>query len=83
MTHAIFDSHAHYDDEAFDGDRDRLLSSMPSLGVGHILNAGASLAGCRASVGLSERYPYVYAARASTRRMPWRQRKAISPSWKC
>ena len=24
----IFDTHAHYDDEAFDEDRDQLLSSM-------------------------------------------------------
>ena len=30
----IFDTHAHYDDEQFDGDRDELLKSMPDLGVG-------------------------------------------------
>lgn len=59
---AIFDSHAHYDDAAFDGDRDQLLSSMPSLGVGYILNAGASLSSSRASVELALRYPFVYAA---------------------
>ena len=40
---AIFDSHAHYDDQTFDSDRDSLLAAMPSLGVGHIINAGASL----------------------------------------
>ena len=27
----IFDTHAHYDDEQFDGDRDELLKSMPDL----------------------------------------------------
>ena len=30
----IFDTHAHYDDEAFEGDRDKLLSSMKDGGVG-------------------------------------------------
>ena len=30
----IFDTHAHYDDEAFDEDRDQLLSSMKDGGVG-------------------------------------------------
>ena len=30
----IFDTHAHYDDEAFDADRETLLASMPEHGVG-------------------------------------------------
>ena len=34
----IFDTHAHYDDEAFDEDRDQLLSSMKDGGVGCIVN---------------------------------------------
>lgn len=59
---AIFDSHAHYDDSAFDGDRDALLSSLPGLGVGHIINAGASLCSSRKAVELSGRFPHVYAA---------------------
>lgn len=59
---AIFDSHAHYDDQAFDSDRDSLLAAMPSLGVGHIINAGASLESSQKSLELSARYPYIYAA---------------------
>ncbi len=38
----IFDSHAHYDDEAFDKDRDCLLSTLEEQGVGCIVNVGAS-----------------------------------------
>lgn len=38
----IFESHAHYDDEAFDSDRDRLLSSMKENGVETIVNVSAS-----------------------------------------
>ena len=39
----IFDTHAHYDDEAFDPDRDELLNSMEAGGVGTIVNVGASI----------------------------------------
>ena len=39
----IFESHAHYDDEAFDEDRDTLLSSMRDNGIEYIINVGASL----------------------------------------
>ena len=58
----IFDSHAHYDDEAFAKDREVLLAGMPGAGIGKILNVGASLAGAEASVALSRKYPFVYAA---------------------
>ncbi len=58
----IFETHAHYDDEQFDMDRDQLLGSMEAGGVGTIVNVGASLASSRASVSLAERYPFIYAA---------------------
>ena len=58
----IFDTHAHYDDEQFDTDRDQLLASMEAGGVGTIVNVGASLASSRTSVSLAERYSFIYAA---------------------
>ena len=59
----IFDSHAHYDDPAFDADRDALLSAfLPENGVCGVVNCGADLASSAASVALTEKYPYVYAA---------------------
>ncbi len=58
----IFDTHAHYDDEQFDDDRELILSAMPQRGVETIVNVGASLKGCRESLRLAEQYPYVYAA---------------------
>lgn len=58
----IFDSHAHYDDEQFDEDRDTLLSGMEEAGIGGIINMGASLEGVAASQALAEQYPFVYAA---------------------
>ena len=47
----IFDSHAHYDDEAFDKDRDCLLSTMEEQGVGCIVNVGASFQGGKGQCG--------------------------------
>lgn len=58
----IFETHAHYDDEQFNEDRDELLRSMADNGIGTIVNVGASLCGCRDSIVLAKRYPFVYAA---------------------
>lgn len=58
----IFDSHAHYDEEAFDPDRDQLLSSMAAAGVGWILNAASDLPSSRRAKALSGRYPFLYAS---------------------
>ena len=58
----IFDSHAHYDDEAFDGDRDALLSRLPERGVCAVVNCASGLASARKSLALAGRYPYLYAA---------------------
>lgn len=58
----IFDSHAHYDDEAFDEDREELLGGMQDAGVGAIVNVGASLRGVRDTAALAERYLFVYGA---------------------
>ncbi len=37
----IFESHAHYDDEVFDTDREALLSSLQERGIGTVKNIGA------------------------------------------
>lgn len=58
----IFDTHAHYDDEAFDADRETLLASMPEHGVGLILDPGCDLESSRRAVELARTYPHVYAA---------------------
>lgn len=58
----IFDTHAHYDDEQFEQDRAELLDSMAQQNVGTIVNVSATLASCRRSIALAERYPHIYAA---------------------
>ncbi len=56
------DTHAHYDDEAFDADREELLGSLPSKGVDRVIVPGCDISSSRFAVELAERFPYVYAA---------------------
>ena len=58
----IFDTHAHYDDEAFDTDRDELLIGMQKQGIGTIVNIGADMPSTEKSIALSEKYDFIYAA---------------------
>ena len=58
----FFDTHAHYDDKAFDCDRDELLGSLPAQGVGLVLDPGCDLASSNFALELAHRYPYIYAA---------------------
>ena len=58
----LFDTHAHMDDVAFDADREALLASLPSQGLGLVMNPGCSLASSRNASRLSQAYDYIYAA---------------------
>ncbi len=58
----IFDSHAHYDDQAFDEDRGELLASLVAEGIEGVVNAGASKESVNKTLELAERYSYIYAA---------------------
>lgn len=58
----IFDTHAHYDDERFDEDRDSLLKELHQKGISYILNASASLESLDATIELSGKYDFIYAA---------------------
>ncbi len=58
----IFESHAHYDDRAFDEDRDILLNSLEENGIGGVMNVGASLETTKNTIALIEKYSFVYGA---------------------
>lgn len=58
----IFDSHAHYNDRAFDYDRDEVLSFMKDNNVEYIMNACSSLEEMEDILSLCEKYPWVYGA---------------------
>jgi len=57
-----FDTHAHYDSDAFDADRGAVLSALAEGGVELVLDPGCDRAGSEAAVALSREYPFVYAA---------------------
>lgn len=57
-----FDTHAHYDDERFDADRDELLGKMPKNGVELIVNPGCDEQSSLAAMDFAARYEHVYAA---------------------
>ena len=58
----IFDTHAHYDDEAFDEDREALLNGMKEGGVGRIVNIGANMETSQRTVELTGQYDFMYGA---------------------
>ena len=58
----IFDTHSHYDDEAFDEDREALLYNMRTSGVERIVNVGADIVSSRTALALAERYDFMSCA---------------------
>ena len=58
----IFETHSHYDDEAFAEDRAKLLAALPSAGIGRIINVGASIESTKTTLKLAEDHGHVYAA---------------------
>ena len=62
MASNIFDSHAHYNDRAFDIDRDILLEKLPDMGVSYVVNIGASMNDSEDILDLVKKYDYIYGA---------------------
>lgn len=62
MMENIFDTHAHYDDEAFEADAGELLGSLPEKGVVGVVTCAVDLISSAHSLELAKKYPYVYAA---------------------
>lgn len=58
----IFETHAHYDDEKFDVDKDLLIQELLSGKICNIINVGAAIKGVEDSIALAEKYPQIYAA---------------------
>lgn len=58
----IIDTHIHLDDEAFDVDREELISSFKDAGIEKVVNIGANIKTSENSLELAHRYPNIYAA---------------------
>ena len=57
----FFDSHAHYNDERFEEDRDELIKRIYNEGIGKIINVGYSLESSKEAIKIAEDYEFMYA----------------------
>ncbi len=58
----IFESHAHYEDKAFDEDRESLLESFGANGIGMVVNVSSSLETIEKTIELIKKYSFMYGA---------------------
>ncbi len=58
----IFETHAHYDDEKFNEDREELIRSLPENGIEYVVNIGSSIESCKKTVELIKQYDFFYGA---------------------
>ena len=56
----LFDSHAHYDDEKFNEDRDYIIEQIFKSGVTKFVSAGYSLKSSKMGIELANKYEYIY-----------------------
>jgi len=57
----FFDSHAHYNDERFEGDMEEIFNKIYKFGVTRIINSGYSVNSSEFSVKLTKKYDWIYA----------------------
>ena len=62
MYKNIFDTHAHYDDEAFQDDLEGLLSAFPDSGISGVVSCGVNEESSRENVQIAEKSNFMYAA---------------------
>lgn len=57
----LFDTHAHYNDEKFDADREVVIEAIYNSGVTRLVNAGYSLDSSKKALEIAEKYSWMYA----------------------
>lgn len=56
----LFDTHAHYNDEKFQEDREDVIEAIYRSGVTKLVNAGYSLESSKKALEIAEKYPWMY-----------------------
>jgi TatD DNase family protein len=56
----IFETHAHYEDEAFDIDREELLESLPKQGIEYVVDVSSGIKTVDKVLALADKYPFIY-----------------------
>lgn len=84
----IFETHAHYEDDAFDIDREELLNSLSKQGIKYVINVSSTLETVEKTIALMEQYPFIYGAigihpenakELNEDRFAWLKKKAMHP----
>ena len=57
-----FDTHAHYDDDRFQADREEVLADLKNAGVTLAMDIGCDMTTSLKAVQIAESHPFVYAA---------------------
>ena len=57
----FLDSHAHLDDDAFEGAREQIILEIKKAGITKVISAGYSLEGSKKAIELSKKYDFIYA----------------------
>lgn len=58
----IFETHAHYNDEAFQEDREEIFAQFPEKRIGTVVNIASDLKSIEECLDLAHRYPFMYCA---------------------
>lgn len=58
----IFETHAHYNDESFEKDREEIFAQFPRAGIGRVVNIASDLESIDQCLDLAHRYPFMYCA---------------------
>mgnify|MGYP000716595913 FL=1 len=56
----LFDSHAHYNDEKFEEDREEILKEIYRSGVTKLVNAGYSLESSKSTIQIANSHDFIY-----------------------
>ena len=57
----IFDTHAHYDDEQFDKDRDEVIKSLKNENITKCIDIGCDLETSEKAIEIANKYDFIYA----------------------
>ncbi len=57
----LFDSHAHYDDQKFDADREELIKKIKEEGITKLVSIGYDIQSTKIAIELSKKYDFIYA----------------------
>ena len=58
----LFDSHAHYNDEKFNEDRDILIEDIYNNRITKIINVGYNIESSKKAIEIANKYNFIYAS---------------------